>query len=399
MNSDIRTARRFDTGEVVDVRFAGGAITEISPHSDRSGDAAEAPDVKSGLPWISPGWIDLQVNGYAGFDFNADPITVRDVLGVTEQMNRYGVTAYLPTVITGSYERMKQAVGLIGQVCDEQESATASIVGIHVEGPYLSREDGPRGAHPREHVREPDYGEWQRLQEASGNRIRMITIAPEREGMAGFVKRLAEEGIIVCIGHTAADPHELDAAVAAGAVLSTHLGNGSHPTLARHPNYIWHQLGEDRLWASFIPDGHHLAPAVLKSMIRAKRDRFVLVTDCVALGGMPPGTYRSLVGGEVEVHANGRLSTAHNPNILAGSGVTMPECVANAVRMAGLTLREAVEAVTVRPATVLGRPDLGRLVPGAAADLTLFHTHADGSLTVAETIVKGKTAFKRQYEG
>ncbi|TNJ68053.1 N-acetylglucosamine-6-phosphate deacetylase [Paenibacillus hemerocallicola] len=381
---DKRTGKMAGTGTIVDVRMADGVIASVTPCS-------ETPEGE--LPWISPGWIDLQVNGYAGFDFNAQPVDVKDVLGVTEQMNRYGVTSYLPTVITGSFERMKQAVGQIGRVCDEYASAAASIAGIHVEGPYLSREDGPRGAHPREHVREPDYDEWLQLQKESGNRIRMITVAPERQGMAEFVRRLADEGITVCIGHTAASPDQLDAAIEAGAVLSTHLGNGSHPVLARHPNYIWHQLGDDRLWASFIPDGHHLAPAVLKSMVRAKRDRFVLVTDCVALGGMPPGKYRSLVGGEVEVHANGRLSTADNPNILAGSGVTMPECVANAIRFAGLSMKETVEAITERPANVLGREDLGRLVPGAAADLTLFHTDSDGRVEVLETIVKGKTAY------
>lgn len=379
-----RTGKIAGTGAIVDVHVANGVIASVEP-------SAGTPVGE--LPWISPGWIDLQVNGYAGFDFNAQPVETKDVLGVTERMNRYGVTSYLPTVITGSFERIKQAVGQIGRVCDEYESAAASIAGIHVEGPYLSREDGPRGAHPREHIREPDYEEWRQLQKESGNRIKMITVAPEREGMAEFVKRLADEGIAVCIGHTAASPDQLDAAVEAGAVLSTHLGNGSHPVLARHPNYIWHQLGDDRLWASFIPDGHHLAPAVLKSMVRAKRDRFVFVTDCVALGGMPPGTYRSLVGGEVEVHANGRLSTAHNPNILAGSGVTMPECVANAVRFAGLSLKEAVEAVTGRPAAVLGRTDLGLLAPGAAADITLFRTDRDGNVAVVETIVKGKTAY------
>lgn len=384
-----RTGKIAGDGTIVDVFMAQGVITSVQPSAETPADEA----AEAAMPWISPGWIDLQVNGYAGFDFNAQPVETKDVLGVTEQMNRYGVTSYLPTVITGSFERMRQAVGLIGRVCDEYGSAAASIAGIHVEGPYLSGEDGPRGAHPREHIREPDYEEWRQLQKESGNRIRMITVAPERAGMAEFVKRLADEGIAVCIGHTAASPERLDAAVEAGAVLSTHLGNGSHPVLARHPNYIWHQLGDDRLWASFIPDGHHLAPAVLKSMVRAKRERFVFVTDCVALGGMPPGRYRSLVGGEVEVHASGRLSTAANPNILAGSGVTMPECVANGMRFAGLSLVEALAAVTARPAEVLGRTDIGRLAPGAAADLTLFRMNSDGKVEVLETIVKGNTAY------
>lgn len=385
-----RTGRLAGNGALVEVRMQEGKI--ISVESVEPAPGIDAAD----MPWLSPGWIDLQVNGYAGYDFNAQPVERLDVLGVTEQMNRYGVTTYLPTVITGSFERMKQAVEQIGAVCDESEAAAASIAGIHVEGPYLSGEDGPRGAHPKAHIRDPDAAEWERLQDASGGRIRMVTVAPERTGMPGFIRRLSEQGIAVCIGHTAASAEQIAAAVDAGAVLSTHLGNGSHPILPRHPNYIWDQLSEDRLWASFIPDGHHLAPAVLKAMVRAKRDRFVLVTDCVALGGMPPGKYESLVGGEVEVHANGRLSTAANPNILAGSGVTMPECVGNAIRYAGLSLEEALAAVTERPARVLGRTDLGKLAPGAAADLTLFALHADGEVEVLETIVKGRTAYSRE---
>lgn len=387
MSLDKRKARRADTGETVEVVFGDGVIAEVRACPDEPAAAAET------LPFISPGWIDIQVNGYRGFDFNKEPVTAEDVLGVTAQMHKYGVTSYLPTIITGSFELMEQAARQIGSVCDTHELAANSIAGIHLEGPYLSGEDGPRGAHPREHTRDPDYAEWRQLQLASGGRVRMITIAPERAGTREFVSRLADEGIAVCIGHTAASAEQLDAAARAGAVLSTHLGNGSHPVLARHPNYIWHQLGDDRLWASFIPDGHHLAPAVLKSMVRAKRDRFVFVTDCVALGGMPPGRYRSGIGGEVDVHPSGRLSTAGNPNILAGSSATMADCIAGGMRYAGLSLRETIEAVTRRPALVLGREDLGRLEPGAAADLTLFRVDGDGSVMVLETIVKGKSVY------
>lgn len=390
---EARRALRFDTNEAVEIGFEGGTIRYVHPlGSSGTGESG------GGLPWISPGWIDLQVNGYAGFDFNAEQVTTEDILGVTREMHKYGVTSYLPTVITGSSERMERTLLLLGRACDDSALVRSSVAGIHVEGPYLSKEDGPRGAHPLEHVREPDEREWERWQRACGGRIRLATVAPERNGAAAFIEKLASEGIVVSLGHTAATREQLEEAVLAGAVMSTHLGNGAHPVLPRHPHYIWYQLADDRLWASFIADGHHLAPEVLKAMIRAKQEKFVLVTDCVALGGLPPGRYRSNVGGEVDVLENGRIQTAQNPNILAGSGAKMTDCVANAVRYAGLPLREAVEAVTVRPAQILRRPDLGRLEPGCAADLTLFTLDADERITVRETIVKGSTVYTDHRE-
>lgn len=270
------------------------------------------------------------------------------------------------------------------------------MAGIHLEGPSLSAEDGPRGAHDQAFIRDPDWDEFAAWQEASGRRIRLVTVAPEREGAIPFIRRLAESGVSVSIGHTNASTESIAAAVDAGAVMSTHLGNGAHPLLPRHPNYIWDQLAEDRLWGAFIADGHHLAPAVLKAMLRAKRDRFVLVSDCVKLGGMPAGRYRSHIGAEVELHPSGKLTTAANPLILAGSAQPLDVGVANAVRFAGISLAEAVEAVTSRPATLLGQPELGRLVAGAAANLTLFDGPDDsGRLVVRETVVGGESVYRR----
>ncbi|SDM82795.1 N-acetylglucosamine-6-phosphate deacetylase [Paenibacillus sp. yr247] len=152
-------------------------------------------------------------------------------------------------------------------------SVYKSVIGIHLEGPYVSEEDGPRGAHDKAYVRDPDWEEFAQWQEASGHRIRLVTLAPERKGAIHFIKMLKEAGVAVSIGHTCASLDVLEQAVAAGATLSTHLGNASHPVLPRHPNYIWNQLAEDRLWGTFIADGHHLSPAVLKAMLRAKRDQ------------------------------------------------------------------------------------------------------------------------------
>src|SRR5262249_8138444 len=153
---------------------------------------------------------------------------------------------------------------------DSDADLAAAVPGLHVEGPYLSPEDGPRGAHPLEHIRPPDWDEFQRFLEAAGGRIRLLTLAPEAEAALPFIERLPAAGIVVAIGHTGADPETIHAAVRAGARLSTHLGNGAHSMIRRHPNYIWEQLACDDLTASVIADGHHLPASVLKCFARVK---------------------------------------------------------------------------------------------------------------------------------
>lgn len=374
------------TGEPVEVEALDGRIAAIRPLGQRDQEAA--------MPWISSGWIDVQVNGFGGYDLNGSVTSPSDIEGVTRALHRRGVAAYLPTVITGSYDRMRQAFSGLSRYVRSGESGSASIVGIHMEGPYLSGEDGSRGAHPKEYIRNPDWDEFQRLQDAAGGLIRMVTLAPEREGSVSFIEQLVRAGVVVAIGHTMATGEQIDRAVQAGATISTHLGNGSQLVLPRHPNYIWHQLADDRLWATFIPDGHHLAPPVLKAMLRAKRDKAVLVSDAVMFGGMAPGRYSSLIGGEVELTADGRLHTVANPAILAGSASSLDVGIANAIRYTDMTLAEAVSAVTIRPAEVLDMPQLGGLAIGNPANLTLFDCDTDGSgMVVRETVVAGETVY------
>ncbi|OXM86727.1 N-acetylglucosamine-6-phosphate deacetylase [Paenibacillus rigui] len=378
---------RFDTAEVVEVEVKDGLIASVKPL-----ESAAAQE----LPWISPGWFDLQVNGFNGFDFNGETTTVQDVVGVTEALYQRGVTHYLPTVITGSLERIKQAVTTIAEACERYPDVCRSVVGIHLEGPYISGEDGPRGAHARTYVRDPNWEEFAQWQEASGNRIRLVTVAPERKGAIAFIRRLKEAGITVSLGHTCANADELAQAVAAGAALSTHLGNGAHTQLQRHPNYIWNQLGEDRLWATFIADGHHLSPPVLKAMLRAKRDQFILVSDSVKFGGLSPGRYSSVIGAEVELHPDGRLTPIDNPLILAGSAEALDVGVSNAVRYAGISWSEAIEAVTLRPARLLGLSGPGRewLEVGSEASFTLFRQpDRQERIRISAVVLNGETKY------
>ncbi|QJD87728.1 N-acetylglucosamine-6-phosphate deacetylase [Cohnella herbarum] len=376
---------RADTKEIVEISSTGKLISDIRVIEGEA----------TGLPWISAGWIDLQVNGIAGYDFNGRQATLEDVEGVTRALHGKGVAAYLPTVITGEFERMRSGLSTIAQACRSGKFAADSIVGIHVEGPYLSGEDGCRGAHPREQVRDPDWNEFLRFQDAAEGRIKMVTLAPERAGAIPFIEKLVAEGVVVAIGHTMASGEQIADAVRAGATLSTHLGNGSQTLLPRHPNYIWHQLAEDRLWATFIPDGHHLAPPVLKAMLRAKLDKAILVSDCVKFGGMKSGRYESLIGAYVELREDGRLCTVENPDILAGSAYTLDRGITNALLYSDMDLSDAIDAVSYRPAQVLGATSLGRLEEGASANFTIFEMDdSTRALTIRETVVSGETVYR-----
>ncbi len=294
-----------------------------------------------------PGFVDLQVNGFAGVDFG-DPVTsVEDIARAVEALRKTGVTRFLPTLITSSLETFTACARTLVR------TGHPTIAGIHMEGPYISPEDGPRGAHSREHVRRADADDFRRRQDAADGRIRLVTLAPESPGALPLIEQLVATGVRVAIGHTTAIGAQIRDAVVAGATLSTHLGNGCASLLPRHPNVIWEQLGEDRLFASFIVDGHHLPSATVRSMIRAKTPaRSILVTDAMAAAGMPPGVY-TLGRQKVELDATGRVAIPGAPN-LAGSALAMPVAIGNTVRFTGLALEDVTPMATTRPAELIG---------------------------------------------
>jgi N-acetylglucosamine-6-phosphate deacetylase len=278
-------------------------------------------------------------------------------------MEKTGVTRFLPTLITSSLETFSACARTIAR------TSHPAIAGIHMEGPYLSPEDGPRGAHLRAFVRGADADDLRRRQEAADGRIRLVTVAPEAPGVLKVIERLVGSGVRVAIGHTGATPAQIADAVSAGATLSTHLGNGCAQVLPRHPNVIWEQLADDRLMASFIVDGHHLPPATVKSMVRAKTPgRSILVTDAIAAAGMPPGRY-TLGGLVVELSATGRVAAPGAPN-LAGSALRLDAAIGNTVRFTGLTLEEVVPMASTRPAEYIGVPTAGKVT--AEWDPTAF---------------------------
>ena len=302
--------------------------------------------------WIAPALIDIQVNGFAGFDLNIATVTAEDVSAMVRALWRVGTGFLCPTVVTGSFEGIRNSLRAIVDACKSDSRVAHSVLGIHLEGPYISAEDGPRGAHPLEHVREPEWDEFQRWQDIAEGQIGIVTLAPEKKGAIPFIEKLVANGIVVALGHTAASADAIQAAIAAGAKLSTHLGNGAHAFIRRHPNYIWEQLGADELWASLIVDGHHLPPPVAKSMMRAKTlDRCILVSDAVALAGMKPGIYQ-FAGKAVELTAE-RCVQLVGTAYLAGSAIELARGIENSVRCAGISLEDAVSLATRQPMRLL----------------------------------------------
>ena len=339
-------ARRYDSGEWIRLELAGDRIAQIVPAVAGAG----APPAS----WIAPGLVDLQINGYGGQEFSSPQLTSEKVAAIVEAVLAGGVTRFCPTITTESFAVLSHSVQTIARACKESPDLARRIVGIHLEGPYISPEDGPRGAHPRQHCRAPDWDEFQRLQEAAGGLIRLLTVSAEYEPSAGFIRRAVAAGVVTSIGHTAATPAQIHAAVDAGARLSTHLGNGCHPLLPRHPNYIWSQLADDRLTASLIADGHHLPAEVVKCLIRAKSvDRCILVSDLSGMAGLPPGRYAgSLV--PLEILADGRLVVAGQRAMLAGASAPLSVGVANAAQFAGIGLAAAIRLATLNPARLMG---------------------------------------------
>src|SRR5262245_54109871 len=301
-----------------------------------------------------PGLFDLQVNGFGGVDFNGPSLTTDRVVEAVERMGATGVTRCLATLITSSFERFAQNARVLVRAGDP------GVAGLHMEGPYISPEDGARGAHPREHVAAASIDDFERRQGAADGRIVLVTLAPEVPGAIALIEHLTSSGVRVAIGHTAASPAQIAAAVAAGATLSTHLGNGCAQMLPRHPNVIWEQLAADELMASLIVDGHHLPPATVKAMIRAKgAHRTILVTDAIAAAGCPPGRY-TIGGVDCDLGRDGRVSLPGTP-YLAGSSLTMDRAVANTVRFAGMTLDEVVPMASTIPATLIGMTTVGQI--------------------------------------
>lgn len=361
---------RPDPADRVEGRLVDGRAVRLWIEDGLAG-AIEAAEPDPDLPLLLPGLIDLQVNGFAGLDINADDVSVASVVDLTRCLCRRGVTSYCPTIITAPQEKILSTLGVVAAARASDPLVADVIVGVHVEGPYLAEADGPRGAHDPRHVRDPDLRELREWLDVAPGLVRIVTVAPERSGAEEYISAAAASGIVVAVGHTAASPEQVRAAARAGGRLSTHLGNGAHAVLPRHPNHLWAQLAEDRLAASFIADGHHLPADTFTAMVRAKGlERALLVSDAAALAGCPPGEYHTPVGGSVTVDRDGRLRLT-GTQLLAGSGRSLFDCVAWALANTGFNLGELWSMASTNPARLLGLAGRGVVEVGARADLVL----------------------------
>ncbi len=322
------------------------------------------------LPVIAPGLTDLQINGFGGIDFNHPEISASQIESASHTLLKTGVTCYYPTLVTGSRKRISSAIRAFAEVIQWKKQASHMIGGIHLEGPFISKEEGPRGAHPKRYCLNPSIDLLKSWQEEADGHIRMVTLAPELPGSGSFIKACIGMGIVVAIGHMAATSDQIRSAAEAGATLSTHLGNGSHSLLPRHPNYIWDQLADDRLYASMIADGFHLPDNVLKVFIRTKGEKAILVSDGMPYTGMEPGTYDSPVVGKVILTREGKIHREGEPGKLAGSSHTLLDGVKKISLLEGFA--RAWDMASVYPSKLLNHGSNPGLQVGAPADLVLL---------------------------
>jgi len=298
-------------------------------------------------------FFDLQVNGFAGVDLQ-DPALSREALRrAVDALRRHRTGGILLTLITDRSEALASKLAQIERHRAADPVIAAMVVGYHLEGPHLSSVPGYHGAHPRELMTPPDFAAFARLQDAAGGRVRLVTIAPELPGSPDYIAQVSATGTRVAIGHSNASDAEIDAAIAAGLTLCTHLGNGAPLELPRHDNIIQRLLARDELTAVFIPDGLHLPRGVLRNFVRAKPPGKVLfTTDCMAAAGAGPGNYR--IGRlAIEVGEDGVVREPGQRNF-AGSSLTMDRAAANVAAWVGWSAAEVTAACGSRVRAALG---------------------------------------------
>jgi N-acetylglucosamine-6-phosphate deacetylase len=339
------------------VTMTGGVVTAVG-----QGDPPRAPDVALPSGVLVPGFVDLQVNGYFGEEFltaGADGWA-----RAATRLPQTGTTAFLPTFVTAPpgvlTAGLRAAAALIPAL-----PAGARVLGVHVEGPFIS--PAWKGAHNEAWITEPSADAVAELLDAGRGVLRLVTLAPERRGGMAAVTALTEAGVLVSVGHSDATARQVAEAADHGARMVTHLFNAQRPMHHREPGVVGEALTDLRLTSGLIADMHHVNPQVCVLAFRAAPGRICAVTDAAACAGMPPGSYK--LGGEpIELPPGDGEPPVRNDGTLAGSGLRMDAAVGNLVA-AGIGLAEAVCAATRVPADLIGRPDLGRIAPGAAADV------------------------------
>ena len=346
---------------------------------------------RPGAPVLSPGLVDLQLNGFAGVDFSHADLQPEQALEVLPRLWSTGVASFCPTLITNSLAALARNLRILELARARDVRFDRAVPCYHLEGPWIS--PGPsRGVHDPVFMRPPEWRDFEELQNAAGGNIGIVTLAPELPGALDFIRNLRRAGVVVGLGHTDAMPDQIHAAVNAGAQLSTHLGNGCPQILDRHNNPLWAQLARKELSASMICDTFHLPPDLVKVILRMKGiEGAILVTDATHVATLAPGRY-TLVGTEIELLPNGKAIRTDGA-CLAGSTVTMNRAVALFMQLSGAPLAGALRAATRNPASLIGRRVCAELTPGAPANLLLSRFHTDG-LAVEALWLSGEEVYR-----
>ncbi|WKN30854.1 amidohydrolase family protein [Porifericola rhodea] len=350
-------------------------------------------NIKGEKVYIGPGLIDLQINGINGVDFNDRGLSMDAVVEATLYLLSKGVTTYFPTIITNSDKNVFAILKCITEACQANKLVDSCIGGIHLEGPFISKVDGARGAHALEYIKAPDWQWVEKCQSVAKGRVKMITLSPEWANTTEFIQNCVANNIRVAIGHTYANAEQLNSAVSAGASLSTHLGNAVPLMLPRHPNLLWEQLANDNLYASIIADGFHLPDSVLKVIMKVKGGKCLLVSDATYFSGKAPGVYKTHIGDEVLLEEGGRLAINKTPELLAGATKNIFENIQYLISAKLTSLSQAWSMASIYPATFLGLPNRP-MAQGSEADLLTFTMDKQGRIHIQEVIKQGTTVYK-----
>jgi N-acetylglucosamine-6-phosphate deacetylase len=369
-------ARDYSSSHWIEIELRGERIESVKS-------ATGPTDIGPEDEWVGPAFWDIQLNGRDGHSFSGPELTVDVAAAIIRDQAPLGTARLCPTLITAPIDDMLHGLRTIATACGRHQDVGRRVVGIHLEGPFLSEQAGYRGAHPADVIRDPSWPLFEELQQAADGRIKLITLAPERTGSIDFIRRATDAGVIVALGHTAAPGSVIRQAALAGARLSTHLGNGIASPLPRHPNPIWEQAAIESLSASFIADGYHLDPATLRVLARAKGPAgTILVSDASPLAGLPPGRY-----GEWAVEPTGRIVVAGTP-YLAGSNADLATGIGNLLFATGWTIGQAIATVASNPAQLLGMP-APTLEAGSPGDLIVFRRPGPGEIEVVNVWIDG----------
>jgi N-acetylglucosamine-6-phosphate deacetylase len=366
------------------VTIGDGLVTAVA-----AGPPARAPDLALHTGTLLPGFVDLQVNGYFGVEFMA--VEADGWATVVTRLPETGTTAFLPTFITAPPGALCAALRTAAAIAPALPGRAARVLGVHVEGPFIS--PARKGAHNEAWITDPTPAAIDGLLKAGQGVLRLVTLAPERDGALAAITRLAEAGVLVSVGHSDATARQVAEAASRGARMVTHLFNAQRPLHHREPGVVGQALTDPRLTSGLVTDMRHVAPQVCALAFAAAPGRICAVTDAAACAGMPPGRY--VLGGEpIELPPGEGEPPVRADGTLAGSALRMDAAVANMVA-AGIGLIEAVAAATRVPADLIGRPDLGRIAPGAAADLAWL----DDDMRTSATWVGGELVYSRTRRG